>query len=198
MSADTPRVNALCPNCGPVERSEHGLCTKCGGAAFEVLQSELTSHQTARPRPTNSSEHRPASWSGMALVSALVWGLFIAACTMPAIQFDDGRPAGWALRLGTQSDWHALLFGWHFPFCIPWSANLLVVAGWMFLQFGRFKTAARLGGAGAVLALTTWGFDFPHLLVGYYLWQASLVALAAGAAVQANMGADPARPSQCH
>ncbi len=40
-------------------------------------------------------------------------------------------------------------------------------------------------------ALTTWGFDFPHLLVGYYLWQASLVALAIGAAVHAHMGPIP-------
>ena len=180
-------MNVLCPNCGPVERSDHGLCTECGKATFEVRELEHKSIQAAPRGLTNSPEHREASWLGVALVSTLVWGLFVAACVAPAIYFDDGRPAGWALRLGTQSGWHALLFGWQFPFCIPWSANFLLVAGWMFLHVGRFKTAARLGGVGALLALTTWGFDFPHLLVGYYLWQASLVALTTGAAVQAHV-----------
>ena len=117
----------------------------------------------------------------------MVWGLYILACAMPAI---EPGPALSGIR-DSRAGWEALLLGWIPPYCIPWSANLLLIVGWIFLLCGRFKTAAWLGGAGALVALTTWGFDFPHLLAGYYLWEASLVALATGAAVLALVGAAP-------
>ena len=133
--------------------------------------------------PMNSPHHRAASSSGRVLISALIWGLYIPACAMPAFNLHDfgSRPPGVV----------ALLYGWIPPYCIPWSANLLLVAGWIFLLCGRFKTAAWLGGGGALVALTTWGFDVSPLLAGYYLWQASLVALATGAAVLALVGPAP-------
>lgn len=141
----------------------------------------------------NAPQHSAASWLGMGLTSALVWGLFVAACAVSAVYLDDGHPACTAIRMGSPPGWVALVLGWIPPYCVPWSANLLLVVGWIFLLCRRFKTAAWLGGVGALVALTTWGYDFPHLLVGYYLWQASLVALAAGAAVLARVG--PAMPN---
>ena len=87
--------------------------------------------------------------------------------------------------MGSPPGWVALLWGWIPPYCIPWSANILLVVGWAFLLCKRFKTAACVGGASALIGLTTWGCGFPRLLAGYSLWQASLVTLATGAAMLA-------------
>jgi hypothetical protein len=66
---------------------------------------------------------------------------------------------------------------------------MVLVAGLISLIKRNYKPALVLGGAAAVLGVTTWGlFRFQHnqhqlnnLLVGYYLWRASLVVLPAGA-----------------
>lgn len=90
--------------------------------------------------------------------------------------------------MGSPQGMIALFPGWIPPYSIPWSANLLLLAGWLLLLFGRFRTAACLGSLGAIVALTTWNFDFPQLLAGYYLWQASLLAFALGAVALAFAG----------
>jgi hypothetical protein len=129
----------------------------------------------------NSSLRRAVSAGGRILISVLVWGLFVSACAEPAAHIDEGGHACTAIRLGSPPGLVALLLGWVPPFSVPWSANLLLLVGWVFLVRGRFPTAAWLGGVGAALALTTWGYGFPELMAGYYLWQSSLVVLAGGA-----------------
>lgn len=121
-----------------------------------------------------------ASWLGRVLILVILLGFYIPACAVPAV--------------GDYTGLAALLIGWFPLFCIPWSANLLLVVGSIFLLCGRFKTAAWLGSFAALMALTTWGFGFHHLLMGYYLWQASMVILAAGAAVLALLGPGTQEP----
>src|SRR5262249_49272236 len=76
-----------------------------------------------------------------------------------------------------------LLAGWPDPQIIPWSANILLLVGWILLLCN--KNAAGLGfGVGAVLAgLSSWALvpERTQLLMGSYLWFASLIAFALSA-----------------
>jgi Leucine rich repeat len=154
--------------------------------AFHLSEMDKASNVNKIDEPP-SRKHRDASWWGRLLVSALVWGLYILACFIPAIYIDNGIPpreGGW-LRMGSPPGFVVLFMGWIPPYCIPWSANILLVVGWAFLLCERFKIAAWVGGASALIGLTTWGYDFPRLLLGYSFWQASLIMLATGATMLA-------------
>lgn len=125
-------------------------------------------------------------------VTVVVLGLYVAACVTPAV-YAPGFPSTHGprdspVRLGVV----ALLLGWSlglpgtnfsagFPSCIPWSANWFLFVGWGFVLANRFKTAAWLGAVASVLAATTWATALPHLLLGYYLWQSSMLVLLIGA-----------------
>ena len=134
------------------------------------------------------------------MVSLVVGLLYVAACACPAVKVKN---AGMALinallvSLGGKPDAQGpeyeevlgvemLLAGWRSPLIIPWSANLLLLGGWILLL--RRKNAAALGfGIAAALAglagLSTWSLlpEREQLLVGSYLWQASLIVFALGA-----------------
>src|SRR4029079_5356037 len=74
----------------------------------------------------------------------------------------------------------ALLLGWSPPQTIAWSANPLLVAGGILLLFKRNAAAVGLGIAAALAGLSTWALvnEQMQLLVGYYLWQGSLITFA--------------------
>lgn len=116
------------------------------------------------------------------LVSLVVWALFLAACMAPAVKVDEGGHACTAIRLGTLPGFVTLLLGCVPPLTVPWSANLLLVVGWVLLLCNKTKAALDLGVAAALLGLTTWlfSFEWKELLVGYYLWQSSLLSFALG------------------
>ena len=109
--------------------------------------------------------------------------LFAGACFLPCIDCgpevrssDPGFPS-------LDSDWHfglaILLFGWSGSNNgVPWSANVFWLAGIFSLFFGRFRVAIVVGAIATLLGLTTWwarGYD--TMLIGYYVWQVSLVLL---------------------
>jgi hypothetical protein len=120
-------------------------------------------------RPTETARGaRPAS---ARLVLLLVLGVYALACALPAVKDGDGTLPGWACLVGC----------WRPPLCVPWSANLLLASGVLWLGCGRYRVASWLGGAAALLGLTTWAFVDQHVGMGYYLWQASLILLALGA-----------------
>ncbi len=76
-----------------------------------------------------------------------------------------------------------LLVGWRTPLIIPWSANFLLLIGWILLLCKKNTAALRFGVAAVLAGLSTWAFSYEwkQLLLGYYLWQASMVVFALGA-----------------
>src|SRR5262249_10235393 len=76
-----------------------------------------------------------------------------------------------------------LLAGWPPPRIIPWSANLLLLGGWILLLCRKNAVALGFGIAAAWAGLSTWALlpERTQLLVGSYLWQASLIVFALGA-----------------
>ena len=138
-----------------------------------------------------------SSFLSRLMVSLVVGLLYVAACACPAVKVENPGPpiiVNLLVSLGAKLDVQGpedaellgvetLLEGWHRPLIIPWSANILLLIGWILLLCKK-NTAALSFGAGAVLAgLSTWAFSdvWKQLLLGYYLWQASLVTFALGA-----------------
>ncbi len=121
------------------------------------------------------------------LVLACVLCLYVSACCERAIKVDEGRHGCMSFRVGTLVGVGALLLGWMPPFCIPWSANVLLLAGVIALLLERYKMAIILSWAAVLAGLTTPVFwllgGFEELLVGYYRWQASLLLFAVGVLV---------------
>jgi hypothetical protein len=122
--------------------------------------------------------HRPTSALLRGLLSVAVWSLYAVALFAPALK---------VRLLDTEGDlpgWEALVFGWMPGTCIPWSANLLLLVGWIALLCGRYRSALWLGIAAALAGFTTLGLGvlvgWETLLVGYFVWQASLLLFALG------------------
>jgi hypothetical protein len=129
---------------------------------------------------------------GRHLVLASAMALYGLACALPALEgaghgvctgFSD-RPAGTYPGLG------ALLLGWIPPYTVSWFANPLFFVAWILLAVRRFRVASWFGGAATLSAVTTIGFiplgKFSHLLPGFVLWQAAMIALLVGAASLAH------------
>jgi hypothetical protein len=113
------------------------------------------------------------------LILCLTLGLYGLACATPAVHGAGGDLLGLAL-LGRR--WLApapAILG------VPWSANVLFGAGLLCVACGRYRAASVLGWTAVLLGLTSWTMTEEDYLLGYYLWQASLVLLALGAGVLA-------------
>ena len=119
-----------------------------------------------------------------AIISLAALTLYISACALPAVYFDEGGHACTAIRLGSPTGFVALLLGWIPPGTVPWSANLLLLVGLIAFWRRSDSWAAGLGGLAAALALTTALF-VPRVLLGYYLWQGALIVFTTGAALLA-------------
>lgn len=117
-------------------------------------------------------------------VSLVVASLFVAACASPAVDYKppQTRDFGDITPYGVYHGIGALLFGGAAA-PLPWSANLLLLSGWVLLLIRMNAAALGVGAAAAVLGLTAWLDGQFELLLGYYLWQSSLIALALGALV---------------
>ena len=99
------------------------------------------------------------------LLSVAVWSLYAVAFFAPVLKADEGGHACTAIRLGTLPGWETLLFGWMPPLSIPWSANLLLLMGWIALLCGRYRSALWLGVA-AALWLWVMRAEFPDIAWG--------------------------------
>ena len=146
-----------------------------------------------------------SSFLSRSMVSLVVGLLYVAACACPAVK---GKNLGLQLingllvSLGGKPDAQGpeyieaqgveiLLAGWRPPLTIPWSANLLLLGGWILLLCRKnavavgFGIAAALVGLVGLAGLSTWELlpERAQLLVGSYLWQASLIVFALGALV---------------
>jgi len=118
-------------------------------------------------------------------VGAAVLLLYLAACFTPVVGLDESSPNGLFLL------WFGLMGGFGITWAvIPWSANAFLGLGMVELFRKHYRQALLLGILGNILGLTTWWFlwDYP-LLIGYYLWQASMVVLVVGVIRCLNMDA---------
>jgi hypothetical protein len=102
-------------------------------------------------------------------------GLFVPSCFLPVIDAPYGAAPGLFI----------LLFGWAGHTIIPWLANiclLVAVVRWLDDDEAAALAWSRLA---VVLSLSSWFYAWPFnhdpLLVGYYLWQSSILLLAAAA-----------------
>jgi hypothetical protein len=108
------------------------------------------------------------------VVLLVIGSLYVAACACPAFEGDIPGPMGPSHRVVSGA--FALGNGWIPPWTLPWSGNIFLLAGLILLLCDKDHLALGFGIAAALAGLTTWAF-FQTLLVGYYLWQASLLAL---------------------
>lgn len=177
----------LCTACGR-EVPWAAFCPNCSQAIVDQLPASFRTSPGNVKQGSMSNSFLRGSLSDISyrvLWSVAVWSLYGLALITPAIKVDKGGHACTAISLGTLPGLGALLLGWIPPLCIPWSANLLLLVGWVVLLCGRYRTALLLGVAASLAGLTTLGYwatmQWENLLIGYYLWQASLLLLALGA-----------------
>jgi hypothetical protein len=113
--------------------------------------------------------------------------LYLLACFLPCIDGGPDTQSGDPGFLDFEAGWHfgllILLFGWGWgKNLVPWSANLLLVLGLICLGRKRFRAAFWLGILASILGLTTWSLRRHTPMIGYYVWQASLLMMAISAA----------------
>ena len=140
--------------------------------------------------------------------------LYGAACVCPAVKLANPAPAilrGLVKEWGGRPDnisgpsylefsgFQALLTGWYRLLIIPWSANILLLIGWVLLLCRKVNGTLPFGIAAVLAGLSTWAFsDYFELLVGYYLWQASLLAFAVGALTIRNQALRSQKRNRAH
>jgi len=138
-----------------------------------------------------------SSFLSRSMVSLVVGLLYVAACACPAVKVKNrglelinlllvslgGKPDAQGPEYVEVLGVEILLAGWRPPLTIPWSANLLLLGGWILLLCRKNAVALGFGIAAAWAGLSTWALlpERTQLLVGSYLWQASLIVFALGA-----------------
>ena len=141
-----------------------------------------------------------SSFLSRSMVSLIVGLLYAAACACPAVKVENrglelmnlvvvslgGKPDVQGPEYIEVLGVEILLTGWRTPLIIPWSANLLLLGGWILLLCRKNAVALGFGIAAALAGLaglSTWSLlpERAQLLVGSYLWQASLIVFALGA-----------------
>jgi hypothetical protein len=138
-----------------------------------------------------------SSFLPRSMVSLVVGLLYVAACACPAVKEKNrglelingllvslgGKPDAQGPEYMEAQGVEVLLAGWPPPRIIPWSANLLLLGGWILLLCRKNAVALGFGIAAGWAGLCTWALlpERTQLLVGSYLWQASLIVFALGA-----------------
>ena len=134
------------------------------------------------------------------MVSLVVGLLYVAACACPAVKFENrglqlvnfllvsvgGKPNAQGEEYIEVLGVETLREGWPPPRIIPWSANILLLVGWILLLCKKNAVALGCGVAAVLAGQSTWALsrglpERAQLLVGSYLWQASLIAFALSA-----------------
>jgi hypothetical protein len=128
----------------------------------------------------------PPRISSKSLIGVVCW-LYVLACLLPCIDggpdSQSGDPGFPDFEKGVQFGFFLLLFGWGGGNNgVPWAANVALVFGLICLAGRRNVAALGWGILASVLGLTTWWVRrYDTLMIGYYVWQACLFLVAAGA-----------------
>jgi hypothetical protein len=123
------------------------------------------------------------------LATMAVCSLYLLACFLPCVDCGPGFEGGDPGFPDIEAGWHfglsILLFGWNGGNNgVPWSANVLLAFGIACLWSRWFRAAFWLGILASMLGLTTWWVRrYDTLMIGYFVWQASLLVLAGGAVI---------------
>ena len=109
------------------------------------------------------------------IFAALFFALYVAACASPTIQ--HVVPGQGPAPNSAQPGYLALMLGWIPPVTAPWSANVMVLVGWILRGSRGYAVTLRLGIAAFLLSFTAWFFvSYEATRIGFYLWQASFIA----------------------
>jgi hypothetical protein len=149
---------------------------------------------------SQKQQYSASGFLSRSMVSLVVGLLYVAACACPAVKYKDpglvlinallvsvgGKPDAQGPEYDEVLGVEILLAGWRGwrpPLIIPWSANLLLLSGWILLLCRKNAVALGFGIAAALAGLSTWALlpERVQLLVGSYLWQTSLIVFALGA-----------------
>ena len=107
------------------------------------------------------------------IVSLVVGLLYVAACACPAVKVKNlglelinrllvslgGKPDAQGPKYEEVLGVDILLTGWRPPLTVPWSANLLLLGGWILLLCRKNAVAVGFGIAAALVGLaglSTW------------------------------------------
>lgn len=134
------------------------------------------------------------------LAAMAVCFLYLLACFLPCVDCGPGFEGSDPGFPDIEAGWHfgllILLFGWDRSNIWPWSANVFLALGLVCLWRNRLRSAFWLGILASGLGLTAWWVRrYDTLMTGYYLWQASLLALAIGAAFAIRRSARKRAPT---
>ncbi len=155
------------------------------------------------PHGTDIRKGSAFVWLARWCLAALVCGLFVTACLLPAVRtYGSGLPFD-ADTYSEHTGFDALWQGWVGPFFICWAANPLLLVALVLLLRGFDRFAWRLMLPAAVLAASLLLFMRPNrpwepssglavtrVSPGYYLWLASHLTLLLGAAALDRWGGE--------
>ena len=122
------------------------------------------------------------------LVAVGVCLLYLLACCLPCVDcgpaVESSDPGFPDFEAGWNYGWQILLLGWGGGNNgVPWSANVFLAFGMVCLWCNWLRATFWLGIVASALGLTTWWVRrYDTLMIGYYVWQASSLLLAGGAA----------------
>ena len=156
----------------------------------------MTSDRKARSLPLVLASN---TW----VISAIAWSLFAIACACPALKEKGPDPVHSELRADSGPMWGyqalalgvlALAMRWLRLGFVPWLANIFFVAGWILLVRKKLWAALACALIAVPLGALTWAI-FPSnetdILIGTYMWEASLVVLALGVLTVYLCGGSP-------
>ena len=128
-------------------------------------------------------------WASLAVIGASLF-LFLIACVTPAMVFDKETWFGYGVLFG---GWMGVFLGQ-----FAWFANLFLVLSLLLAFFRRWILTTIVGGLALLISLDAFSFVgtkvpldeafvnvmyFQNYHVGFYFWQASLLAIPAGAVI---------------
>jgi len=125
-----------------------------------------------------------------------VWSLYALSLITPVLN-DRGGAANY--HAGLVPGFLALALGWIPPSTLPWSANILLLIGWVLFWRRKYFAALWLGVPAALAGLTSpWLCDsgMGRLQIGSYFWESSLILFSCGAFAVYRMESEPHRNSK--